>query len=178
MAHSEDHGAEYGVNIPREPHDQLPFEVVVTRKGWSFAPEYYPDRIPQTKDRELNRNGAQCAGESVSIKKVKNREFHVSGVLLASEVPAFNRLVDYDEKVDFITPITPSGGMECMVKRGEVDANPEGWDAMYKQWRFEYSLDFVSTGHDEGGDGRNAIVSAIIDDTPYGVSSTSDINAI
>lgn len=175
--------ARYDIEIPANPNQPLPFEILPEPKrgprdepppgvtlperepqefDWSFAPEYYPDRFPQTKEKELDRSGKQCSGEDVSIESIKNREFHVSGVVLASEVSTFNQLLDYDDKVELYSPISPSGGMQCYVKTGEINATPEGFDAVHRMWRFEYSIDLVSTGNDEYDRTQNSIVSAII----------------
>lgn len=149
------------------PNEPLGFEIASTEAvegGFSgFAPEFYPDKFTQLKKRELDRYGSQCGGESVSLKAIKNREFHVEGVILQNEVTTFQRLLDYEPTVDLLSPLTPSGGMECHLKRGELKEQ-QGWDPHTRQWMFGYSLDLVSTGKDEHATGQNAIVSAIIDD--------------
>lgn len=157
----------YDYDIPSEPHQSLPFEIErVSRQGRtlrpSFAPEYYPDRFPQTKDKELNRNGQQCGGEDVTIKAVKNTEFHVSGVVLAHEVPVLKQLQDHEGVVNVYSPLSPTGGVESYVKKVEIDATPEGYDGVFREWRFAYTIDLVSTGTDEYERGENAIVSAIL----------------
>ncbi|AGC34294.1 hypothetical protein M193_gp025 [Halorubrum tailed phage 7] len=162
-----DSGGIYDYEIPNEPHKSLPFEIQrVSPTGENlyptFAPEYYPDRFPQTKDKELNRNGQQCGGEDVTIKAVKNTEFHISGVVLAKEVPVLKRLQDHDGVTNVYSPLSPTGGVESYVKKVEIDATPEGYDGVFRQWRFAYTIDLVSTGKDEYERGTNAIVSAII----------------
>jgi hypothetical protein len=176
--------ARYDTEIPANPNEPLPFEILPEIKfgpranispdemrlggrakaeyDWAFAPEYYPDRFPQSKEKKLDRSGKQCSGEDVAIESIKNREFHVSGVLLAREVSDFNQMLDYDGVVDLYSPISPSGGMQCYVKNGEISATPEGFDAIHRMWRFEYSIDLVSTGNDEYDRTKNAIVSSII----------------
>ena len=176
--------ARYDTEIPANPNEPLPFEILPEIKfgpranispgemrlgerakaeyDWAFAPEYYPDRFPQSKEKKLDRSGKQCSGEDVAIESIKNREFHVSGVLLAREVSDFNQMLDYDDVVDLYSPISPSGGMQCYVKNGEINATPEGFDAIHRMWRFEYSIDLVSTGNDEYDRTKNSIVSSII----------------
>jgi len=176
--------ARYDTEIPANPNEPLPFEILPEIKfgpranispgemrlgerakaeyDWAFAPEYYPDRFPQSKEKKLDRSGKQCSGEDVAIESIKNREFHVSGVLLAREVSDFNQMLDHDGVVDLYSPISPSGGMQCYVKNGEISATPEGFDAIHRMWRFEYSIDLVSTGNDEYDRTKNAIVSSII----------------
>jgi len=150
--------------IPSDPNKPLPFGMQPHDNSWDFFPEYFPDRLPQTKDKKLNRESVQCAGEDVTIETTKNREVHVSGVVLASEIDTFQTLTDYDKPIDLYTPLLPYGGMECIIKNTEIDANPDGFDAYFRQWRFSYTIDLVSTGYDEYDTGDNEIVSAIIDE--------------
>ena len=148
--------------IPRDPNKSPPFGIHPREDNWWFFPEYFPDRLPQTKDKKLNRESVQCAGEDVNIETIKNREVHVSGVVLASEIDSFQTLTDYDKPIDLYTPLLPYGGMGCIIKNTEIDANPDGFDAYFRQWRFSYTIDLVSTGYDEYDTGDNEIVSAII----------------
>lgn len=163
----------YDFDIPNDPTEQLPFgiewEVEATRprRGHTsytreFAPRYYPERFPQTKEKDLSRHGQQCGGEDISIKAVKNMEFHISGVVLADEVPDAKRLQDHEGVCDLYSPLSPTGGTECYLTKVEVDATPTGFDAVHRMWTFEYSMDLVSTGKDEYDRGTNGIVSAIL----------------
>lgn len=146
--------------INSDPNKPLGFEIDPTLENWSFAPEFYPDDFTQMKKRELKRYGGGCRGESVSIKSAKNREFHVSGVLLEGEINIFHAIQDYNDVVDVLSPLTPSGGMECYIKQSEL-GNQSGWDPHNQQWMFEYTLDLVSTGTDEHDRGENDIITAI-----------------
>lgn len=145
-----------------DPNKQLGFEIFPreTKTSWSFTPNFYPDKFTQMKKKELDRYGGKCGGESVSIKSIKNREFHAEGVILEGEVNLFQALLDHDKVVDIISPLTENDGMECFIKRGELKGQ-SGWDPHHQQWMFKYSLDLVSTGRDEHDTGRNAIVTAI-----------------
>lgn len=173
---------QYRADYPDSPNQQPGFEIraadqneigkvdgfsnqttEVSGSHLAFVPDYYPDRFVQTKEKELERNGRQCAGESVSIDTIKNRDFHVKGVLLEYEVAAFQQLIDHEGPVEILSPLSPRGGMECIIKQGEL-GNNKGYDPHAEQWMFEYMVDLVSTGDDEYDRGRNAIVSAIIDD--------------
>lgn len=147
--------------IPSDPTERIGFEIDPHDAHWSFRPMYYPATLRQAKDRELDRSGRQCSGENVSIKEVKNREYHVSGAILASEVPVFQSLCDYEGELDLISPIVPSGGIECIVHETEL-GNLDGWDPIEKEWRFSYTVDLVSTGRDEHDHGDNNIVTEII----------------
>jgi len=152
-------------DFPDDPNTQLGFEVSPHEVPWTFAPEFYPDRFNQKKSKELDRYADGCAGEEVSIKAIKNREFHATGVLLEGEIPVYQKLLDFDGKVDILSPLTPSGGMECIIKDGEL-GEQKGWDPHTRQWMFKWTLDLVSTGRDEYQRGRNAIVTAIMQDAP------------
>jgi hypothetical protein len=146
--------------INSDPNKSLGFEIEPTFANWSFVPEFYPEDFTQMKKRELNRYGGGCRGESVSIESAKNREFHVGGVLLEGEINIFHALQDYDDVVDILSPLTPSGGMECYIKQSEL-GNQSGWDPHNRQWMFEYSIDLVSTGTDERSRDENDIITAI-----------------
>lgn len=127
-----------------------------------FVPTFYPEQFRETKDRKLKRDGRQCGGEDISIDKIKNRSFHAAGVVLSSEIPAFNWLMDFDQPVDLISPKSPSGGMECLVKNAEL-GEWAGYNVLEEEHQFEYTIDLVSTGSDEYNQGENPIVSEIVD---------------
>ncbi|UBF19097.1 hypothetical protein HRTV-14_gp24 [Halorubrum phage HRTV-14] len=130
---------------------------------FEFNPLFFPDRFNQKFDKELRREGQQCRGEDVSIKNLKNSEFHATGVVLEENLRVVQKLAEHDGVVDMITPISPNGGMECYIKGGDV-GEVEGWNPVARQWMFTYTLDFVSTGLDEfGNDTENDLVSSILD---------------
>jgi len=153
--------------ISSNPNERLGFELNPTGPSWSFTPEFYPEDFTQMKKKELSRYGGNCGGESVSIKAIKNREFHVTGVLLQGEINLFQALLDHEGEVDLLSPLTPSGGMECFIKQGEL-GNQTGWDPHNRQWMFKFTLDLVSTGRDEHDTGSNDIVTAIMQEDPEG----------
>lgn len=167
-------GGKYQADFPDSPHTAPGFEIRTVPEsnsgvGWNaddaavaFVPDYYPDRFRQNKDKDLKREGKQCAGESVSVKTIKNRDFHIQGVLLEYEVTTFQQVVDHEGPVEIISPLTPSGGMECLIKSSEL-GDTKGYDPHARQWQFEYTLDLVSTGKDEYDRSNNVIVSEIID---------------
>lgn len=142
------------------PNQQLGFEVDVIGADYSFAPEYYPEDFTAMKKKDLDRYGGNCGGETVSIKAVKNREFHARGKMTTNGLAIFNHLMEHTEKIDLISPILPGGGIECYVKKAEI-GNQAGVDPLTKQRLFEYTLDFVSTGRDEAFSGENGIVTKI-----------------
>jgi hypothetical protein len=110
-----------------------------------FGPFYAPSRLSVSKERDLSRQGNFCGGEDVTDLGGKNRDVHVSGRILASEVYAFEALLDNDDPLD-LTTAGWSG--EVMVKGGEYEG-PVGTDPVRKEYFFTYSLDLVSTGIDE-----------------------------
>lgn len=156
--------------INSNPNRQLGFEISPADVSWSFTPEYYPEDFTQMKKKELSRYGGGCNGESVSIKMVKNRELHVTGVLLEGEINIFHGLLDLDSEVDLLSPLTPEGGLECYIKKGEL-GNQTGWDPHNKQWLFKFTLDLVSTGRDEYDNSQNEIITAILGQEPDGLGS-------
>lgn len=149
-----------GLGSTENPNKKLPFEISIPNSFYAFIPEFYPE-LRQTKDKELDRYGEQTNGESVSIKQIKNREFHIKGSILRDEIAMVNLLLDYDGPVDMISPLTPDGGMECLIEGGEI-GKQVGWDPLTRQREFAYSMDLVSTGSDEYNRGANAIVTAIL----------------
>ncbi|UBF21270.1 hypothetical protein HRTV-13_gp24 [Halorubrum phage HRTV-13] len=164
--------------ISEGPNESLTFRVValgnpetdgedngeVNRPAlFEFAPMFYPDRFVHSFDKELRREGQQCRGEDVSIKNLKNSEFHATGVVLEENLRRVQALAEHDGVVDMFTPVSPNEGMECYIKGGDV-GEIEGWNPVSKQWMFSYTFDFVSTGLDEfGNDTENDIVSEIIE---------------
>jgi hypothetical protein len=146
--------------IQSNPNQQLGLELDPKTEDWSLAPEFYPDDFTQMKKKEFSRYGGDCGGETVTIKSVKNREFHLEGVILQGEINLFQGLLDLTEPVDLLSPLTPVGGMECHIKQGELGSQ-DGWDPHNRQWMFKYTLDLISTGRDEYDTGQNSIVTAI-----------------
>jgi hypothetical protein len=146
--------------VSSNPNEQLGFEINPQEAYWTFTPEFYPKDFTNMKKRELTRYGTPCGAESVSIKAVKNREFHVAGLMLHQDLSIFHSLQEYNGKVDLISPVVPNGGMECMVKKTEL-GNKKGFDPQTSQWMFEYNMDLVSTGRDEGGSEEQSIITPL-----------------
>lgn len=120
----------------------------------TFGPFYSPKRISVSKERELNRQETFCGGEDVTDLGSKNREIHIAGRLLESELEAFEGLLDNNEPLDMTTPGWTG---EIMVKSGEYEG-PVGRDSRTREYFFQYSLDVVSTGRDESGNVDYGIV--------------------
>jgi hypothetical protein len=151
------------------PNEELGFEINPPNERWTFIPEFYPSSLTQMKKKELTRFGGNCGSESVSIKAIKNREIHVTGLILEGEVSLFNSLMDMEETVDVYSPLMPNSGLEAHIKKAEL-GNQKGWDPHTNQWMFEYTIDFVSTGKDEADNQGNGIVTALIGDK-FGASA-------
>lgn len=139
----------------------IPF--AIENPDYRFTPAYYPSRLTQTRQNEVERKDTQCEGEDVYIKSMKNADIHIKGILLAKNITLFRRLVDSEEPIDLISPLAENGGIEAVIEQGKI-GDIAGWDQKNSQWQFEYTLDIVSTGKDESTSGeKNHIVSQIID---------------
>jgi hypothetical protein len=123
----------------------LPASMFMLEGSPSFQPFYVPERRPVSKERNLNRKENWCGGEDVNDWGAKNREIHVSGLLLDSELDTFNAVLDSGETFDLVMPAW-SG--EVNVLAGELDG-PVAVDARKKEYLYQYTLDLVSTGRDE-----------------------------
>jgi hypothetical protein len=157
--------------IGRGPNDTIKFKVIALDNKSSgtseqntalfeFAPKFYPDRFNQKFKKDLRREGQQCKGEDVSIKKNENSQFHATGVLLEENLRLFQTLSNHQGVVDLMTPISPDGGMECYIESADV-GEIEGWNPSERQWMFKYTMDLVSTGLDEfGNNSENDIVTS------------------
>lgn len=183
MVHNPNNGTYYGPdgrNPNKESHNpnkELGFEISPQDIRWTFIPEFYPEDFTQSKDKKLDEYGGNCGAQSVTIKSIKNREFHAKGVILRGEISNFNSLMDFDGKVDLISPLTPSGGMECFIKRAEL-GNQSGWDPLRKQRMFQYTLDLVSTGTDERESTQNDIVTDLVNITEPAVLGEGDDSGV
>lgn len=136
-------------SFPDNPTPDIGFSIY-TSEGPDFHPLYYPSRFTITTEKELSRTSANCEGERVSVKKLKNSEIHITGRVHSSDMEALNALSESVQPVEVNTPALADGAMEAYVKsaeRGDVVA----YDAFPKaeEWMFEYTIDLVSTGRDE-----------------------------
>lgn len=153
------------LDLPRNPNATLPFSIRVADgdPNTNFDPVYFPSRFNEASEKDLRKEGQQCRGQDVSIKKQKNAMIHVTGVVLSFQVHKLRYIYRLDEPVDLLSPLEPQGGMAVYVENGEV-GNLQGWDQHHQQWQWEYTMDLVSTGEDEfGNDGENDVVTGILD---------------
>lgn len=114
----------------------------------SFTPIYYPNSLRTKTGKELQRTGASCNGEKVSIKKMKNSEIHVSGICSRDDLSDIDTIIHASTPAVALGTIFEKGGMEVIVKSAEKGEHA-GWDAFTQQHLFNYTIDLVSTGRDE-----------------------------
>lgn len=110
-----------------------------------FAPEFFPERLQVTKERNLSRNAGYCEGEDVTDSGSKNRDIHVSGYILEDGLDSLHELGDNDYRYTMVSA-TWSG--EVMLKESEVEG-PIGHYPPANSMLWEYRLDLVSTGRDD-----------------------------
>lgn len=129
----------------------------------TFNPVYYPDRYSDTMEKEVSKDSRQCGGEDVTIDTMSNPEFHATGIVLDGNVSNFRKIRAWDGPVNLITPLTDNdGGMEVIITKGKI-GEIVGWDGVYKQWQFNYTLDMVATGDESVDNNDNQIVSEILE---------------
>lgn len=121
----------------------------------NFAPFYSPSRISISKERKLNRKEDFCGGETVDDIGEKNREIHISGLVLGKEIAAFNALLDDPVTYTLITNIWDG---QVRVDDGDIEG-PGPFDPIHKDRLFKYTLNLVSTGRDESGTDDGIIAS-------------------
>lgn len=156
--------------IPNNPNPNdgkgIPFSLEIgnSDKSVDFNPVYYPDRFADTMEKDVDRDGRQCGGEDVSIDKTKNPEFHATGIVLDGNVSDFRKIRRHKGPINLITPLTDNeGGMEVIVTKGEI-GELVGWDGLYKQWQFSYTLDMVATGSDTDESEESQIVNEVLEE--------------
>ncbi len=116
-------------------------------EGLEFRPWYVPDRVQVSKERNLVRHANFCGLEDVFEIHGKNREIHISGNLLQSDLGSFEDVLDHNRTAQLITAAW-SG--EVRVVQGEYEG-PIGWDATKNEYLWSYNVDLVSTGFNEAG---------------------------
>lgn len=122
-----------------------------------FAPAYFPETIRVRKEREIDRTQNFCRGEDVSDTGGKNRDIHITGMMLGNEKDDFEDLLDLGEPVD-MSSTTWSG--QVLVGEGEYEG-PVGWDPQLKEHQYQYTVDFIATGAERNdATAGNGIVSA------------------
>lgn len=136
-----------GRNKPR----QQPFALDPEVSGPSFRPVLYPERIQVTKEREIDRQKNFCSEEDATDNGSKNRDIHVNGPVTNNQLDALNTLGEVGEPYTLVTA-TWSG--EVLVSTIEIEG-PTGWWPQRGTMLWEYRIDLVSTGKDEGSSQGN-----------------------
>lgn len=113
-----------------------------------FAPEFFPERLQVTKERNLSRNQSYCEGEDVTDNGGKNRDIHVSGYVLSDGLDTLHELGDNSYPYTMVSA-TWSG--EVMLSEYEVEG-PIGHYPPANSMLWEYRIDLVSTGKDSTGE--------------------------
>ena len=129
--------------------------------GRVFAPSIYPLDVVVSKERTKARNENLCEGETIDDTGSKNREILVTGLILRSELQAFDDLLDDGSAFDMLADEWVG---EVEILDGEYRAHSLD---MYK-----YKMNLISTGRDESGYTGNGIISTgrAADPTDQGVS--------
>lgn len=135
-----------GANISTDESREMNKAPFVLTGDIYFAPEHYPETIRVRKQRELDRSKGFCGGESVTDTGSKNREIHITGLLLGEEQKYyFNEILDHGGPFD-MSSTTWTG--EVRVAEGEYEG-PTMWYPPSGEYYYKYTLDLVSTGQDE-----------------------------
>lgn len=128
---------------PRTESPEPGFEIL---GDFQFSPTYLPKTIRVTKERNLNRKESFCKGEDVTDTGAKNRDIHVAGKLVGGEKDRLNILADSDE---VYTLSCPAWTGDVRVSKAEYEG-PVAHDSKTGKFVYEFSMDLVSTGRDEG----------------------------
>jgi hypothetical protein len=135
--------------FPEDPTAQVGFGIYTQEDGkGDFVPVYYPERFTYTTEKGFQKTAANCEGQRVSIKEVKNSTLHATGKIHETDLRTLDDLSYTFEPVDVLTPVLQKGGMEAFVKtveRGEY----VGFDRFQGERMFKYTIDLKSTGKDE-----------------------------
>lgn len=120
-----------------------------------FNPLYYPERVVVTSEKELNRVGAGCEGQKVTIQELKNADVSIVGKMHSEDLSNLQEISRYDGKVEVLCPVLKGSGMDMIIKSTEY-GEILGWDGFptAQDWLMNYKIDLVSTGDQEYGTGE------------------------
>jgi hypothetical protein len=120
-----------------------------------FNPLYYPERVVVTSEKELNRIGAGCEGQKVTIEELKNADVSIVGKMHSEDLSNLQEIARYDGKVEVLCPVLKGSGMDMIIKSTEY-GEILGWDGFptAQDWLMNYKIDLVSTGEQEYGTGE------------------------
>lgn len=118
-----------------------------------FEPTYYPDTIRRVGDKKLQEEKSPRGGEEVTIDKIHNAHYHITGVVTSDEIDQLKRLHHDCRPAQLTCHMT--NNLSTIVKKVEI-AERDGWDPESESWLWNYTLDLVSTGIDEFGGDQNS----------------------
>lgn len=115
-----------------------------------FNPLYYPERVVVTSEKELNRVGAGCEGQKVTIQELKNADVSIVGKMHSEDLSDLQEISRYDGKVEVLCPVLKGSGMDMVIKSTEY-GEILSWDGFptAQDWLMNYKIDLVSTGEQE-----------------------------
>jgi hypothetical protein len=122
-----------------------------------FNPLYYPERVVVTSEKELNRVGAGCEGQKVTIQELKNADVSIVGKMHSEDLSDLQEISRYDGTVEVLCPVLKGSGMDMIIKSTEY-GEILGWDGFptAQDWLMNYKIDLVSTGDQEYGTGEGS----------------------
>lgn len=133
---------------------KLGFSIADVDSNKKFEPYLYPSEFRVTRDKKMERVAANCGGERVTIKELKNSTIHVTGLCSIERHKKIDSMSQQTTKVEVISPTIKGGGMEAFIKKVEF-GNMEQYmgngptDFLSGRYIGEYTIDLVSTGKDE-----------------------------
>ena len=130
------------------------FEFEVNAADYTFIPDYYPNRVKVTKQRDLVREKGICRAEYVKDVGTKNREIHATGYVTTQNLQDFHDMCDFGQRADLITMQWQG---EVLLDQSDIEG-PVGVDVQSGHFMYEYTLDFVSTGRDERGIATTGVI--------------------
>jgi hypothetical protein len=147
--------------MPEKTPKPLEFSLSEKNSDFAFEPYFYPERIEVVRDKELERVGADCDGERVNIKNLKNAEIHITGIATRSKHMVIDAMSQSTKKFDLITNVMKGGGMEVYIKKvkfGDMEqyVRSENVSGLNNNHVGSYTIDLVSTGLDEYSNGGNS----------------------
>ena len=131
--------------MTKSPLDALPDFSLISNEVY-FEPEYYPERVKPSKERNIERDDDLCDGETVTDNGGKNADLHIRGFLLESEKSKFWDVLDAGVEFELVS--MPWSGF-VYIKSGKLEG-PKGVDNVEREWVYEYTLKVVGAGEKEG----------------------------
>lgn len=125
------------------PLNDLP-DFTLDNDDVEFHPEYYPEKVKPSKDRNLSREEGLCEGEHVEDTGSKNIEINIRGYLLGEMKDTFWNLLNHGGEFRMVA--MPWSG-DVYIKNGDL-RGPKGVDNVENDWVYEYSIQVVEAQGD------------------------------